>query len=430
MPRIKRKNESGQALIFVTLGLVVLTGFAGLGVDMGMLRYEKRLQQSAADAAAISGASNLANPLSGGLITGGQAAAATNGFTDNGGGQASNCTAPGAAVGTVCVEINNPPTSGPHAADPQYVEAIVAAVHPTYFMKILTINSEAISARAVATNLVPGSNGGCMYTLAPPNGSGNNEGVFIAGAAPKRSPTINAPNCGILDNGDYDNDTTPRIIADTFGVAGNAYGARNGTLTCAQTPASCPTMNMPAAADPLITVVNPPASPGPGAPPTNIGGVLNILPGVFNSLNIGNVTAVFNPGVYILNGAGGLVIHAGATVTGNGVTFYFTNNATVTVQGAPSIQLSAPAAGPNAGVLFYQDPADNSNASIGGDTGDYQGAFYFPNSQVTINPRSNVNIALLVAKSLSMDDSSTLNLTGSSGLPPGVQVIRVPTLVE
>ena len=56
-----RRKEAGQALVFAALGMTVFLGFAGLAIDMGMLRYDRRLQQSAADAAALAGASNLAS---------------------------------------------------------------------------------------------------------------------------------------------------------------------------------------------------------------------------------------------------------------------------------------------------------------------------------------------------------------------------------
>ena len=52
-----RNKEAGQALIAALAALgIVLLGFAGLGIDIGYMRYEKRLQQTAADAAAIAGA--------------------------------------------------------------------------------------------------------------------------------------------------------------------------------------------------------------------------------------------------------------------------------------------------------------------------------------------------------------------------------------
>ena len=60
-------------------------------------------------------------------------------------------------MGTVCVQVNNPPLSGPHSSNAKYVEALVTVVQPTYFMKIFGVNSEAITARAVATNLSGGT---------------------------------------------------------------------------------------------------------------------------------------------------------------------------------------------------------------------------------------------------------------------------------
>jgi len=41
---MKLNKQSGQALVFSALGATVLIGFAGLAIDMGMLRYQKRLQ--------------------------------------------------------------------------------------------------------------------------------------------------------------------------------------------------------------------------------------------------------------------------------------------------------------------------------------------------------------------------------------------------
>jgi uncharacterized membrane protein len=51
-----RWREGGQALVFVALSLLVLTGVVGLSVDMGYLRYTKRRLQTAADSAAVAGA--------------------------------------------------------------------------------------------------------------------------------------------------------------------------------------------------------------------------------------------------------------------------------------------------------------------------------------------------------------------------------------
>jgi uncharacterized membrane protein len=91
-------------LVFAALALVVLIGFAGLAIDMGALRYQKRLQQTAADGAAIAGATNLSF---GGVTSGAQSAATANGFTDNTGG--TTCTNNPGTVGCITVTVNNPP---------------------------------------------------------------------------------------------------------------------------------------------------------------------------------------------------------------------------------------------------------------------------------------------------------------------------------
>ncbi len=191
---MRRKSEAGQALAVTIVAMVALIGFAGLGVDMGMLRYEKRLQQSAADAAAIAGANDVAFDPSG-VTPAAQNASTANRYTDTSGNDLSKCGS-GAAVGTVCVEIDSPPVDGPHAGSTGcppavscYVEARVAAVQPTYFMRILGVMQETVTARAVATNVSGGPNNGCVFTLgSPPLG--------ILGTG-----TLNNANCTIMDNG-------------------------------------------------------------------------------------------------------------------------------------------------------------------------------------------------------------------------------------
>src|SRR5258708_17334247 len=160
---MKRKNQLGQVLIGTAIAMVVLAGFAGLAIDMDTIRYQQRLQQTAADGAAIAGAMNL--NFGSGSVAGGRGASAQNGYTDNNSG--AGCT--GGAVGCVSVAISTSgPATGPHAGNSNYVEAIVTVVQPTYFMKIFGVNSKPVTARAVATNVKGGTNSNCLYTLGPP----------------------------------------------------------------------------------------------------------------------------------------------------------------------------------------------------------------------------------------------------------------------
>src|SRR5208282_2284252 len=206
-----------------------------------------------------------------------------------------------------------------------YVEVYVTAVQPTYFMKALGINSETITARAVATALSGGANGGgCLYALgAPP---GHPEGIDPGAAS------LSAPTCGIVDNGDYIAPGGGSVATETFAVSGS--GSSSGT-TCTLTPTACPTLGAPAAGDPLSYLT----PPGVGAPTAfNCNGG-NAFPGTYGGITIaGNNTCNFSPGIYILSGGNFTCQGPGTpTITGTGVMFYFTNGATWNCAGDDNI---------------------------------------------------------------------------------------------
>ncbi len=306
-----RRKEAGQALLFTAIGLVALMGFAGLAVDVGVMRVEKRVQQTAADAAAIAAASNLAYS---GWQAGGQGAAAANGFTDSSGNDVASCTASGAAVGTICVEIDNGPADGPHAGNTSYVEARVAAVRPTYFMQLLGISSESVTARAVASSLSGGSGPGtgCLYTLGAPSSA--IEGVALNGKA-----TLNATTCGIVDNGNYDpTGGALTINAGTFAVAGKCLGSGcKDTINCSVTPNSCPTLDAPAGSDPMTNLA-PPCSPCSGGTALSANGGATFNPGTYTQISLsGNGTVTFNPGVYVIDSSAGFHLHRNPGDYGN-----------------------------------------------------------------------------------------------------------------
>jgi Flp pilus assembly protein TadG len=424
-----RNKESGQALVFTAVAMFVLIGFAGLAVDMGALRYQKRLQQTAADAAAIAGASNLASATLG-VTAGAQNASAANGFTDNSGG--TTCTNSPGTVGCVTVTVNNPPLSGPHAgaADAsKYVEVLVTVVQPTYFMKAVGFPSETITARAVATNVSGGAGSGCLFTLGSP--TGQIEGININGKA-----TLNAPVCGIEDNGDFNTKGNALTVnAGTFGEVGstNANGP-GGTVNCFNQPGPCPATGMPAATNPMSNLTpplappcNPCTVPSTNPAPVTQNGVTTYGPGTYSSISIGPATVNFSPGLYIIDGSGGLTINANATVTGTGVTFYFANTATIDVVGTPSINLTAPSSGSYADILMYQDPADTNTTGpqLGGNSGSsFTGIVYFPSDQLTFFGNANgtdcnsgFTVSMVIADSIALSGHPTVCLSGEAGLP-------------
>ncbi|MDO8972299.1 MAG: pilus assembly protein TadG-related protein, partial [Saprospiraceae bacterium] len=67
---IKLQNEKGQILVLLAVGLVGLLAFVALAIDGGMIYFDRRSAQNAADAAALAGAYVLArDPLAQGLPT-------------------------------------------------------------------------------------------------------------------------------------------------------------------------------------------------------------------------------------------------------------------------------------------------------------------------------------------------------------------------
>jgi hypothetical protein len=57
---MKRKEESGQILLILTVGIVALVGLMALAIDGGMIYADRRYDQNAADASAFAGAGTLA----------------------------------------------------------------------------------------------------------------------------------------------------------------------------------------------------------------------------------------------------------------------------------------------------------------------------------------------------------------------------------
>lgn len=119
------RKESGQVLVLAALSLVVLIGFTGLTVDVGMAQYTRSKMQNAADAAALAGASEL--PTAGTAIITATDYAASNGAPD--------------WIITATT---------PYAGDPNKIEVVCAGESESFFTKVLGIEIGNVGARAVA----------------------------------------------------------------------------------------------------------------------------------------------------------------------------------------------------------------------------------------------------------------------------------------
>ena len=406
----KLRDENGQALIITVLCMTCLLGFTALATDVGVMLREKRLAQTAADAAAIAGALEI-NYSSSTISNAGLAAAGQNGFTAASSGVTT-------AKGTT-VTINYPPASGPHAGVANYVEAIATQKQPTIFMNLFGIGSMNVSARAVAEN--GGSSTGCVYVLS----SNASPAMTLQG-----SFKVTAPNCGIVVDSTATNalcitGASGSLSAGSVGVVGGDSGGSCNSADKDSTPK--PVTGMVAQSDPIIS-----QDPGFTWPdPTKLtctaptGGVLTgtiPTPASGTACYSGNVTlnnVTFPTGTFVFTG--NVTVNTSLTTASiaNGGTALDINNGTFTVNTNTSLHMYGLQS--NNGIVLMMPPTNSNTITIqfGNSTGTIEGIIYAPAGNLFLHDSGGdtgggINlIADLVVGTLN-DQTATLNITSYS----------------
>jgi len=379
-------DERGQVLPLVALMLVVLLGAGAMAIDVAYWRYQQRLEQSAADSAAIAGAGELANPgFSAATVLAAAAHDATaNGFTNG---------------PLVTVTVNNPPTSGNYQSNAAAVEVIIDGKQPAFLGGILGVTNQSVSVRAVA--VLKTTDPACMYAL--------NGDITLNGG------NLSATTCGIVTNNNLNVTGNATVDARFVGYVGSGPGG--GSYPHGQPmrtiAASDPCASISGCAD-LAALTSAQLHTGcmPQSPLPN-----PLPPGEYcQALSLGGAET-FSPGLFVLDG--GLSADGNATLTGSGVTLYNAGSLALTgttFAGNVNISIAAPTTGPYAGMVFYQ-PATNSNPfTLSGRAGtdNFAGGVYLPTAALTVN--GNIpNMTLLVAASIALNGGGMgIN---SAGLP-------------
>jgi hypothetical protein len=356
-----------------------------MAVDVGTWRYQQRLEQTAADSAALAGATELAYTTSvPSITTVAQADAATNGFTNG----SSNVT----------VTVNVPPTSGSYSGISTAVQVIISKPQPFIFAMLGTktnVIAEAVSSLSTA-------NRNCIFAL----DSSNNAAITLDGG------TITMPNCGMISNGGYLFNGSATVNAASIGYAGSSI-----TLNGASFPNASPKQAV-AAADPCPTVAGcayltatPPTSGSCASQTTfNSASTITLNPGKYCSqvLLEGGGAVVFNPGVYDFQS--GMTNNNAPSMTGTGVTFYMQGGALI-VGSNTVVNLSAPTTGNTQGVLVYQ-PVGNTNQFImnGSSAGSWAGMLYVPGTTLIVDGGKITNSLMIVADDLLFNGTSGINV--------------------
>jgi len=424
------QRRRGQTVLIFVVASTILLGVLGLTLDGGMLFFEKRRAQAAADAGAVGavqemrrGNRNYADDIRPAAIND----TALNGFPE--------------AEATITV--NNPPLAGGSVGDSDFVEVIVEKEVATYFLRFFGPSASTVGARAVAGLARSGE--ACVVALDP---------TASSALRANGNPTLLA-SCGIFVNSTSGSaivtNGQAQVSGSYIGVAGGASG--NGF-----TPA--PETGMLPLIDPFLNLPTPSSAGTPPGYATNAatsgalaasavgfaakggngggnngggngggnsggggGGTTVYWPGYYDrEIKIQNGTAVFMPGTYVLEA--GMKV-TGGTVTGTGVFFYNINskgNDYVDVGGNANVNLSAPTSGTYKGMLFMGPRNGNSGnpgnkIARGNANSSFQGALYFPSEHLTWggNPQSSIAWGMVVA--------NTIQIQGTAD----TQVINPPT---
>jgi Flp pilus assembly protein TadG len=314
-----------MVLFAFILPVVVL--FCGLTLDVGMVELRKTQMQTAADAAAL-GAVMEAERGPEDWVTQGQEDAAINGFTNG--------------TNNVTVTIAQQPTYGPYAGRYDAIQATISQPVNTLFMGMLHGGKVTVTARAVALQTP------CMYLT----GNGPIGGYTLYGF----TGSLLGVACPVNVNTSITVQPNAGVATDALSVAGSASSSSVSGFTYPS-----PYYGIPAVTDPLSSI----AQPSAGACNHNnyslSGGNATLNPGTYcGGLNLSNSNVALNPGLYVITGG---ATWSGGTITGSGVTLFFTKGSSSSygqfvIENGATVTLSAPtstANGGTTGVLVFAD---------------------------------------------------------------------------
>jgi Flp pilus assembly protein TadG len=352
------RNEEGQVVVLVAVALVVLALMAGIGIDVGSLRYKKQQMQKAADAGALAAATVLLNYGNCNNCT----TAATNDIVAN-----------GFNGSTITVTW---PSQDPNYSGVNYVQVEVQQQQPLFFMRVGDFQPITVAARSIGSAV--GSASGCVYSLDTVSGD---FGFSVTGQF--------SSTCGIYADANIISNGT--VNATAIGIVGTASGS-------GFTPE--PTTGIPQFQDPLAGVAQP--TPGPCLYTQTV--TIHTSTTLQNGSYCGGIVisppsgtsilVTFQPGTYSLFGGLTVTGNGQATLVGSGVTFFNTASASypygpITLGGYAGSgyinpTLSSPTSGALAGILIFQDrsiPTGSSASTVDTSTDEvYVGALYFPST--------------------------------------------------
>ena len=418
--RAYESSRRGAILALVGVSMVALIGVLVLAIDVGDLQRNRRMAQTAADAAALAGAIEIFRLRPDSIQTSAIGEAKRNGFEHG--------------VAGDSVTVTWPATSGNFTGN-KYVNVVVRRRVPTTFASFFGQAATVIRARATAGVTLAEY---CFIVLDPTSDNA---------LKLDNSSHLTGSGCGVEVNstsgtGANASGTQVQVTAPFIAVAGPSVGG-------ADKFSPAPEYNVPPTPDPMSQLTMP-AVPntcdyGSLTSRTTYSGTVTLNPGTYcGGIDVnGNLT--LNEGLYILRGGGLSAVGGGGSLqsVGTGVTFLNTAPPAgasygwgpINIQsGSVTINLYANTDPASAlpGVLFYTDPAAPYMVNLfkANSVSRMDGTMYFPTGLVKFESGATFTInGALVAYRVQLSQSVNLTFTGYGG-GSEFQAMRRATVVE
>jgi hypothetical protein len=371
---LKRASEKGQAIVIITLSIIGLIGVSALAIDGTNAYIDNRRAETAASAAALTGA--LTRIEGGDWRAAALSIAAANGYDNNG--------------ETNTVELNTPPLSGPYIGNAEYIEVIITSRQRTYFANVIgipyitnVVSAVSQSKPAVMGEMFPGY---ALVSLAPRSECEAISGVRRPAFWAHSEATINLEGGGL-----FVNSNNPNCAFISFGGGSVRIRDDNSRITVV----GGADIQKPQLITPYPIQTDAPYIPYP--PPYQFPKIgcgqkiaeVDLTTGTMTPGNWGEddfppegVTTL-ESGVYCIDGD--VVVESGGTLQGSNVVLVLYGGG-INIGGNSFIDLSAPTSGMYQGLLIYLPIENKSVVSLNGsDLSRYQGTILAPGADVRIN---------------------------------------------
>lgn len=432
----------GSAAFATVIAMVPLIGVMALGGEAGTWYVTQQRAQGAADAAAYSGALRLAcdNAPQPGVSCNnsqtfdyrGKQVAAQNAFCNSG-----DTSYPGSKCVTslpsgTSQNVQVASLTSWNGVAGTYVQATISQQQPAYLARILGMSTVNVATTAVAQVDAGLAKPPCVLAV---TGS-----VTFQGSA-----TVTSPTCGISSNSAASNsigfvgNSGISVNAPSYTVGGCSQtgGSQCTGVQTYQQPIPDPLSAVNAAISALKTSDFPNNQCKTQPTSYESGACYNGSVSLSGSLS----------GTYYFNGAV-TISGSSTTVTGTATLILF-GNATLTINGGPTIQLTAVTspAGPSSlssvlskmtKLLIYdgETPKSNQSVTIGGSSTSYfNGIVYVPNATLNYSGNSNSSAPAsgcyeVIASAVNFQgntklDNSGCTSGGTSAAEPNVQTVRL-----